>query len=140
MRHAVDGVGLALIVWGMLWAATGLVPLGFALFNGLIGSYAVYDNAQGGQGAFEAAVVFLGSSVFWIAVGVFVTGIGLVSAFSGVGVRQRRPLSRWVAILVGALSLPTCPPFGLLFGIYVLYVLLDRETAQDFAPDHEPAF
>jgi len=140
MRHAIDGVGLALVIWGVLWAAVGVMPLAFALLGGTIGSYAVYDASNGGQGAKEAAVVFLGSSVITIAVGVVIAGIGLVSALTGVGVRQRRPIARWLAVMIGAVSLPACPPFGLVFGFYVLYVMLDGEVGAAFDTGLEQEF
>jgi len=64
-------------------------------------------------------------------IGVFVLAKGVIGMAAGLGLLQRLPWARVLALIVGFLSLLNLP-FGTALGIYTLWVLLSPNAEEDY--------
>jgi len=64
-------------------------------------------------------------------IGIFVLAKGVIGMAAGLGLLQRLPWARVLALIVGFLSLLNIP-FGTALGIYTLWVLLSPNAEEDY--------
>jgi hypothetical protein len=109
---------------GALWMAIGglfLVPAaGLMLFGS--GIHLAFHHREPFAGVFPFFLYLAGSSLL-------ILGAGGISV--GLGLTQRRPWARTVAIILGVLAL-FHPPFGTALGVYTLWVLLADEHGTEY--------
>lgn len=128
-------------------AAPFLSPLGFAAMRSHIKTVAIVNIIYSAVGMLKAISVLLGGvfgSLFSGSLATFLVG-GSVSVLTamimgagavfgliaGFGLLNHRPWARYVAIVFAVLSLLNFP-FGTLFAVYTLWVMLNAETKRIF--------
>jgi hypothetical protein len=111
-------------ILGILWMAIGavfLIPaLGLMVFGRGI-HFVIHDRAPLPT-LFPLFMYIAGGSLLILAAGGFCVGLGLI---------ERQPWARVVAIILGVLAL-LHPPFGTALGIYTLWVLLADEHGDEY--------
>ena len=90
------------------------------LFGGSV--HFVLHNAEPMSELFPVLLYLVGGTLALLGLG----GIGV-----GLGLKQRRPWARIVAIILGILAL-FHPPFGTALGVYTLWVLLTDDGGQEY--------
>jgi hypothetical protein len=109
---------------GILWMCIGglfLVPAAALMLFGS-GIHLVLHEREPLAGIFPFFLYLAGSTMTILAAGGICVGLGLT---------QRRPWARTVAIILGVLAL-FHPPFGTALGIYTLWVLLADEHGTEY--------
>lgn len=115
MSTHIDLVGVLFIVWGLLTALVGVSTLALA-----VGALAILDSTRGGMAArltVAAFVVLAAMALLW----------GASHVIVGVPLRQRRPWSRHLALVLGAVDVVLLP-YGTALGCYTLWVLLGERA------------
>jgi hypothetical protein len=123
MSSHVDFVGVLFIVWGILTMLVGLSTLALG-----VGAAAIITSAsREGGSQFAAglmAAVFTGLAIIAIV-------WGLAHVVVGAPLRRRRPWTRVIALMLGAVDLLLLP-YGTALGCYTLWVLLHEEGKKLF--------
>lgn len=122
MEQHVKIIGIIDIVLGALSILGGLFFL--VMFVGL----APMIGAGGEEGAAGAAALF--ASVGLVG-GIFIAAMGAVQIFVGMKLQAKKPWARIVQIVLGVLALPGFP-IGTAFGVYCLWAMTNKETADLF--------
>jgi hypothetical protein len=132
MQSHVRILGILHIVLGALGALAGLVIL--LIFGGIAGFVGANVAAEGGVDAQAAApiVAMVGG-----AIAIFLLLISLPGIIAGIGLLQYREWARILTIVLSAFDLLNVP-LGTLLGVYGLWVLLQKETADLFANPPNP--
>lgn len=127
MSKHIDTVKFLMFGWGALqMIGGGLAALLLILSGGLIGGI----GGSEGDGALMAMGGFY--AVMGMGVGVMIAGMGGLSVAAGFGIGNRKNWGRFMAMALSALALMNFP-LGTFLGGFVLYVLLDSETAAEFS-------
>jgi hypothetical protein len=108
------------ILWIVIGALFMIPAAALLLFGG--GVHFVLHNEEPLAQLFPVFLYLLGGTLSLLAAG----GIGV-----GLGLMQRRPWARTLAIILGALAL-LYPPFGTALGIYTLWVLLADDGGLEY--------
>jgi hypothetical protein len=108
------------ILWIVIGALFMIPALMLLLFGGSVRF--VLHNEEPMAELFPVFLYLLGGTLSLLGLG----GIGV-----GLGLKQRRPWARTVAIILGVLAL-FHPPFGTALGIYTLWVLLADDGGQEY--------
>jgi hypothetical protein len=123
MSSHVDFVGVLFIVWGILTMLVGLSTLALG-----VGAAAIITSAsREGGSQFAAglmAALFTGLAIIAIV-------WGLAHVVVGAPLRRRRPWTRVIALMLGAVDLLLLP-YGTALGCYTLWVLLHEEGKKLF--------
>jgi len=125
----VSGVALSrlerhLHTLGILWMVTGglfLVPAVALLVFGS-GTHFVLHRREPLAGLFPLLLYIAGGTLVILAAGGLRVGLGLM---------QKQPWARMVAIILGVLAL-LHPPLGTALGVYTLWVLLADEHGEEY--------
>lgn len=110
-------LGWLYIILGVL----GLLGAGFLLLI-LVGSGLISGDRT------AISVLLIVAAVL----GGFLILVSLPGVIAGAGLLAYRPWARILTLILGILNLPGVP-VGTILGVYTLYVLLDDETAHQFA-------
>jgi len=109
---------------GVLWMVIGglfLFPaLGLMVFGR--GAHLVFHREEALPSLFPLFIYVAGGSLMVLAAGGVCVGLGLM---------QRAPWARTIAIILGVLAL-LHPPLGTALGIYTLWVLLADEHGEEY--------
>jgi hypothetical protein len=109
---------------GILWMIMGslfLIPAAILLIFGSTIRFVIHQ--QEPFSAFFPVILYLiGCTLLMLAAGGICVGLGLI---------QRRPWARILAIILGILAL-FHPPFGTALGVYTLWVLLADENGNEY--------
>ena len=126
MAQHVKILGILHIVFGGLGVLAAMFVL--LIFGGISAVVGLSDHSSD---SFTAIPILgmIGGFVFLL-----VLVLSLPGLIIGIGLMQFRPWARIAGIVLSALDLVSVPPFGTALGIYGLWVLLNRETEQMFAP------
>ena len=92
------------------------------LFHPCRKSIAMRDRLSNGHPDRPLLLTIVGGTILLIAVGGILVGLGL---------RDRKPWARVVAIVLGVIAL-FHPPFGTALGIYTLWVLMSDEGGVEY--------
>jgi hypothetical protein len=124
MAQHVKILGILHIVFGGLGVLAAIAVL--MIFGGISAIVGV----SGHSSSLPAVPVIgaIGGFVF-----ILVMALSLPGLIAGIGLIQVRPWARLLTIILSAFDLLSIP-FGTALGIYGLWVLLNRETEQMFAP------
>jgi hypothetical protein len=118
-----DFLGILFIVWGLLTTLVGVSTLALG-----IGAVAVIaSTARGGGGDVAAGL----TAAAFTALAILAMVWGSVHVIVGVSVRRRRPWSRLVALMLGAVDLLLLP-YGTALGIYAIWILLNEDAKSLF--------
>ena len=110
-------------VLGILWVAYSLISLlGGAVLLVLANTLFIHLRGQGVPG-------FL--SPLLTVIGVFVLAKGVLCISAGIGVLQRAPVGRMLALVAACVSLINIP-LGACLGVYTLWVLLPANGERDY--------
>jgi hypothetical protein len=107
-------------LWIVIGALFMIPALALLLFGG--SAHFVLHNEEPLAELFPVLLYLAGATLSLLAAG----GIGV-----GLGLMQRKPWGRTLAIILGALAL-FHPPFGTALGIYTLWVLLADDGGQEY--------
>lgn len=113
-----------LSILGVLWIIVGivfLIPASALFFVSGAAHFVIHDNVFAHTFG-PAVMTFIGGTFLVLAVGGILVGIGL---------RDRKPWARTVAIVLGILSL-FHPPVGTALGIYTLWVLISDDGGVEY--------
>ena len=127
MSKHIDTVKFMMYGWGVLqMLGGGLAAVLLILSGGLIGGIggSEGDGALMAMGGFYAGI--------GLVVGLMVAGMGGFSIAAAFGIGKRKNWGRFMAMAVSAMALMSFP-LGTALGGFVLYVLLDSETAGEFS-------
>jgi hypothetical protein len=113
-------LGTLSVLWMILGGLFLIPALGLMFFGGSV--HFVIRNSEPWAGMFPLFAYIAGSTMTILAAGGICVGLGL---------RERRPWARTVAIILGVLAL-FHPPFGTALGIYTLWVLLADERGDEY--------
>jgi hypothetical protein len=72
-------------------------------------------------------LLFVGTTV-----GAFLAILSVPGILAGIGLLRRWSWARWLTVILAAFDLVNIP-FGTLFGVYALWVMLQEDTEQLFA-------
>lgn len=109
----------------------GWVHIAANLFFVLVGAFLfLFLPSVGVMTRDPDAIAILG--VVGTFVGSFVALLGLPGIVAGIGLLQHRAWGRYLAIVVGLLSLVNFP-IGTIIGVYTLYVLMQQSANDYFA-------
>jgi hypothetical protein len=112
-------------ILGILWMASGALLVIPAILMVLLGPamlhFVVHDQ-EPLAGIFPLMMYLAGGALTILAAGGICVGLGLM---------QRRPWARMLAIILGVLAL-LHPPLGTALGIYTLWVLLADEHGDEY--------
>ena len=127
MVRYLDPLAFGFMLWGgfqlLIAAAIGL------LFGGFGGLFSLIGIADGDGELFVVGAVYGGIGV---AVAAFSVLMSLPTVIAGFGLWRRASWARFLALIVGVLSL-TSMPLGTLLGVGALIVLLDKDVATELA-------
>jgi hypothetical protein len=126
MAQHVKILGILHIVFGGLGVLAAMFVL--LIFGGISAVVGLSDHSSDSLTAIPI-LGLIGGFVF-----ILVLVLSLPGLIIGIGLMQFRPWARIAGIVLSALDLVSVPPFGTALGIYGLWVLLNRETEQMFAP------
>jgi hypothetical protein len=109
----------------------GAIQISFSIL-GLIGAFVVFfalSFARGQVGDDEAARMALGilSGILPLVLG----SLSVLGMVGGIGLLAYKPWARYILIIVSALDC-LAMPFGTIYGVYALWVLLKDETVKLF--------
>jgi hypothetical protein len=113
-----------LSILGTLWIIVGaffLLPSLGLFFAGGVAHVAIHDSAVGRM---------LGPLLLTLLGGIFLL-VGVGGILVGLGLRNRQPWARIVAIVLGIIALIHFP-FGTALGIYTLWVLMSDEGGAEY--------
>jgi len=110
----------------------GAIQISFSIL-GLIGAFVVFfalSFARGQVGDDEAARMALGilSGILPLVLG----SLSVLGMVGGIGLLAYKPWARYILIIVSALDC-LAMPFGTIYGVYALWVLLKDETVKLFS-------
>jgi hypothetical protein len=125
MAQHVKILGILHIVFGGLGVLAAITVL--FIFGGISAVVGLSDHSSDSLAAIPI-LGLVGGLIF-----IFVLVISLPGLIAGIGLIQLRPWARIVTIVISAFDLFGVP-FHTALGIYGLWVLLNRETEQMFAP------
>jgi hypothetical protein len=126
MAQHVKILGILHIVFGGLGVLAAMFVL--LIFGGISAVVGLSDHSSDSLTAIPI-LGMIGGFVF-----ILVLVLSLPGLIIGIGLMQFKPWARIAGIVLSALDLVSVPPFGTALGIYGLWVLLNRETEQMFAP------
>src|SRR3984885_1932036 len=126
MAQHVKILGILHIVFGGLGVLAAMFVL--LIFGGISAVVGLSDHSSDSLTAIPI-LGLIGGFVF-----ILVLVLSLPGLIIGIGLMQFRPWARIAGIILSAFDLLSVPPFGTALGIYGLWVLLNRETEQMFAP------
>jgi hypothetical protein len=126
MAQHVKILGILHIVFGGLGVLAAMFVL--LIFGGVSAVVGLSDHSSDSLTAIPI-LGMIGGFVF-----ILVLVLSLPGLIIGIGLMQFKPWARIAGIVLSALDLVSVPPFGTALGIYGLWVLLNRETEQMFAP------
>jgi hypothetical protein len=126
MAQHVKILGILHIVFGGLGVLAAIFVL--LIFGGISAVVGLSDHSSDSLTAIPI-LGLIGGFVF-----ILVLVLSLPGLIIGIGLMQFKPWARIAGIVLSALDLVSVPPFGTALGIYGLWVLLNRETEQMFAP------
>jgi hypothetical protein len=126
MAQHVKILGILHIVFGGLGVLAAMFVL--LIFGGISAVVGLSDHSSDSLTAIPI-LGLIGGFVF-----ILVLVLSLPGLIIGIGLMQFKPWARIAGIVLSALDLVSVPPFGTALGIYGLWVLLNRETEQMFAP------
>ena len=109
---------------GTLWVVVGvlfLLPALGLFFAGSVAHFVIQDNVVV-RTLGPLLLTIIGGTILLIAVGGILVGLGL---------KDRKPWARVVAIVLGVIAL-FHPPFGTALGIYTLWVLMSDEGGVEY--------
>lgn len=122
MEQHVKIISVIDIVFGILGVIAGVImTFAFIVGGAVVGTAG--EQGAGGLGALVASLGLVG--------GLFVMGLGALEIVVGVHLRDHRPWARIAQIIYGVISLPGFP-IGTVFGVYVLWAMLNKETTESF--------
>jgi hypothetical protein len=107
------------IVWGLLTALVGISTLALG-----IGAVALVASAGRGGGGSQVAAGITAAAFTTLAIIAIVWGAAHVIV--GVGLRQRKPWARVIALMLGSVDLLLLP-YGTALGVYTLWALLTEQ-------------
>jgi hypothetical protein len=136
MQSHIRILGILHIVLGALGALAGLAVL--LIFGGIAGFVGANVAGEAGAEAQAAApiVAMVGG-----AIAVFLLFVSLPGIIAGIGLLHYREWARILTIVLSAFDLLNVP-LGTMLGVYGLWVLLQKETADLFAnpPNRIPSY
>ena len=109
---------------GTLWVVVGvlfLLPALGLFFASSVAHFVIHDNVVA-RTLGPLLLTIIGGTILLIAVGGILVGLGL---------KDRKPWARVVAIVLGVIAL-FHPPFGTALGIYTLWVLMSDEGGFEY--------
>jgi hypothetical protein len=109
---------------GTLWVVVGvlfLLPALGLFFASRVAHFVIQDNVVA-RTLGPLLLTIVGGTILLIALGGILVGLGL---------RDRKPWARVVAIVLGVIAL-FHPPFGTALGIYTLWVLMSDEGGVEY--------
>jgi hypothetical protein len=109
---------------GTLWVVVGvlfLLPALGLFFASSVAHFVIQDNVVA-RTLGPLLLTIIGGTILLIAVGGILVGLGL---------KDRKPWARVVAIVLGVIAL-FHPPFGTALGIYTLWVLMSDEGGVEY--------
>jgi|ERR1700746_638974 hypothetical protein len=109
---------------GTLWVVVGvlfLLPALGLFFASSVAHFVIHDSVIA-RTLGPLLLTIIGGTILLIAVGGILVGMGL---------RDRKPWARVVAIVLGVIAL-FHPPFGTALGIYTLWVLMSDEGGVEY--------
>jgi hypothetical protein len=109
---------------GTLWVVVGvlfLLPALGLFFASSVAHFVIQDNVVA-RTLGPLLLMIIGGTILLIAVGGILVGLGL---------KDRKPWARVVAIVLGVIAL-FHPPFGTALGIYTLWVLMSDEGGVEY--------
>lgn len=109
---------------GTLWVVVGvlfLLPALGLFFASSVAHFVIQDNVVA-RTLGPLLLTIIGGTILMIAVGGIMVGLGL---------KDRKPWARVVAIVLGVIAL-FHPPFGTALGIYTLWVLMSDEGGVEY--------
>ena len=109
---------------GTLWVVVGvlfLLPALGLFFASSVAHFVIHDSVVA-RTLGPLLLTIIGGTILLIAVGGILVGMGL---------RDRKPWARVVAIVLGVIAL-FHPPFGTALGIYTLWVLMSDEGGVEY--------
>lgn len=116
-------------------AIFGAVVLGCLMLYGVAIALGLADPSEDDLQEMEyVPLVYGGGAAFFFI-------FGVTSAVVGIGLRRLRPWARWtetgVCVLGSIVALLTINVLGLLFNIYILYLMLSAKGAMVFSPGYK---
>jgi hypothetical protein len=126
MAQHVKILGILHIIFGGLGVLAAICVL--LIFGGISAVVGLSDHSSGSLTAIPILGI-VGGFVF-----ILVLVLSLPGLIIGIGLTQFKPWARMAGIVLSAFDLLSVPPFGTALGIYGLWVLLNSETEQMFAP------
>jgi hypothetical protein len=126
MAQHVKILGILHIVFGGLGVLGAIFVL--MIFGGISAVVGLSDHSSDSLTAIPILGI-IGGFVF-----ILVLVLSLPGLIIGIGLMQFKPWARIAGIILSAFDLLSVPPFGTALGIYGLWVLLNRESEQMFAP------
>jgi hypothetical protein len=126
MAQHVKILGILHIIFGGLGVLAAICVL--LIFGGISAVVGLSDHSSDSLTAIPILGI-VGGFVF-----ILVLVLSLPGLIIGIGLTQFKPWARMAGIVLSAFDLLSVPPFGTALGIYGLWVLLNSETEQMFAP------
>jgi hypothetical protein len=125
MAQHVKILGVLHVIFGGLGVLEAITVL--LIFGGISAVVGLSDHSSDSLTAIPILSA-IGGFVF-----ILVMALSLPGLIIGIGLIKFRPWARMAAIILSAFDLLSIP-FGTALGVYGLWVLLNRETEQMFAP------
>jgi hypothetical protein len=125
MAQHVKILGVLHVIFGGLGVLAAITVL--LIFGGISAVVGLSDHSSDSLTAIPILSA-IGGFVF-----ILVMALSLPGLIIGIGLIKFRPWARMAAIILSAFDLLSIP-FGTALGVYGLWVLLNRETEQMFAP------